>query len=275
MITSSSWPPAQAALAARIGEVLESEAAIRAAWIAGSLGEGAGDRWSDVDVHYAVEDRSLEHVGRDHRRLVDAIGPSVRVEPLGSPPALVVVFGPGWERYDLYLRPLSQVKAAPPVGIHVLFDRVGLFPAESVPPAPAGTPYWPGPLVNGFIYILGCAPIVAGRGEIGIAIHGVATQRWSLMQLMLAENGHHPAGGVKRVNAFLAPEQRDVIMRQPPLENTVESIVHGHVAVARDFLSRARRLAAATGAEYPVEYERAAVRWVESELHVSLDLEQC
>jgi aminoglycoside phosphotransferase (APT) family kinase protein len=265
------WPGAQAALAARIGEVLAREPEIAAAWVAGSLGEGAGDRWSDVDVHIAVEDSVFERVAGDHRRLVDAIGPTARVEPLGSPPAVVVVFGLPWERYDFHLRRLSQVRNAPPAGVRVLFDRVGVFPAQVVPPPGPGAPYWPEAVVNGFIYILGCAPIVAGRLEIGIGIHGVAAQRWYLMQLMLAENGHRLAGGIKRVNSFLTPDQREVIERQPPLENTVASVVEGHLAVAREFLPRARRLAAATGAIYPMEYEQATVTWVEGELGVRIE----
>src|SRR5579872_1031017 len=47
---SRTMTPQQRRLADRISEVLQSDARIEAAWLAGSLGRNEGDAFSDVDI---------------------------------------------------------------------------------------------------------------------------------------------------------------------------------------------------------------------------------
>ena len=92
--------PEQAELVDKARALLESEARIEAAWLAGSLGQGGGDSWSDVDL--------LALCGEGQRGEVSAaLADATRrqFEPL----LLNVLFGgavlnvvlPEWQRLDI------------------------------------------------------------------------------------------------------------------------------------------------------------------------------
>ncbi len=100
-----------------------------------------------------------------------------------------------------------------------------------------------------------------GRDELLVAMFGVAILRNHLIDLLLLENGVE-RGGAKRVNPLLTEEQRRALANLPPESPTHESLIEVHLAYARLFLPRARRLMAARGRPYPEAFERATFAYL-------------
>ena len=150
-----------------------------------------------------------------------------------------------------------------------LFDRAHLL--DQVPPAaPVHVePWFPREAVDWFFYMLGNIVTVVGRDDAALAMLGVLTVRDTcLVPLLLAERGVVRRGGVKRMNYWLSPEQRQLIESVPPLVATVDSVVDAQLHLARIFIQRGRALALRVGAEWPAGLETATLRHVESGLGI-------
>ena len=100
-----------------------------------------------------------------------------------------------------------------------------------------------------------------------------------LVRLLLGEQGlestrEHTMGNpfpfTKRLRCYLTDEQNQLLESLPPLAPTLDSVIEGYVALAEAFLPRAKRLAASTGTQWPVDYERASVTFFERMVGVSL-----
>lgn len=257
------------ALVERATEVLAADPRVLAAWLVGSLANGDADAFSDVDLRCAVADEAYEDVRETWRALVDRIAPTVSVRPL---PGLAggVCVTPGWLRFDLVVHAASDLDVRECLP---LFDRAGLLP-EPRPVSPRrGEPFLPEEAVALFLYMLGNMVAVVGRGEVVPGMNGVAVVRdAALVPLLLAENGIRTLRDerspsmfpfTKRLRGHLTGEQNALLASLPPLAPAMDSVVDSYAALARAFLPRARALAAATGAEWPEAYERAAVAYFE------------
>jgi hypothetical protein len=67
---------------------------------------------------------------------------------------------------------------------------------------------------------------------------------------------------VKRLNAYLTPEQRTMLEALPPISAHRDSVIEGHLAVASEFLPRARVLLES----WPHELESATLAHLAREL---------
>jgi hypothetical protein len=103
----------------------------------------------------------------------------------------------------------------------------------------------------------GLAPVVTARGEWESAVVGTGMMVGLLAELMQLENRTLRVGGALRLSERLTPEQRTFIESLPPIHADAESAAATHDALLRDFLPRARRLAAQFDFEYPIELEHA------------------
>ena len=74
----------------------------------------------------------------------------------------------------------------------------------------------------------------------------------------------------KRLHPYLTDEQNALLESLPPLAPNLDSVIEGYVALAEAFLPRAKRLAAATGAQWPDRYEKASVAYFERMVGVKL-----
>jgi predicted nucleotidyltransferase len=72
--------PDREALLTRIVHTLERDARVAAAWLAGSIGRGEDDTWSDLDLHVAVYDEHLATFWADRDRLYERIGRPVLIQ---------------------------------------------------------------------------------------------------------------------------------------------------------------------------------------------------
>lgn len=132
----------RAALIAQATSILSADARVVAAWLAGSLGRGDADAYSDVDLWVVVRDDDIVAVRDGRRQFVEVLGPPVLISeaPQNAPPGGAYLWtlyqgkhGP--QHVDWNWLPESGAKV--PADAKVLFDKLGLAPAEEsrrVPP---------------------------------------------------------------------------------------------------------------------------------------------
>lgn len=265
----------QLALLEHAVEVLHADERILAAWLAGSFATGEADPWSDLDIHCLVEDDvAAELAGEGWKGLLGAVTPAVMATSF--PPGTVGGFAltPEWIHVDLVLRPRSSFDPAKhAAGARALVDRIGVL--DDLPPAPPVEvdPWFPKETVDWFFYMLGNIVTVVGRDDAALAMLGVLTVRDTcLVPLFFAERGIQRRGGMKRLNHWLSPEQRQVLESLPPLVATVDSVVDAQLHLARIFIERGRALAVRLGAEWPDALEAATIAHVEKGLGTSTGL---
>lgn len=263
--------PAQQALIDRIAALLRAEPRVDAAWLAGSLGKGGGDAFSDVDTLVLAKDGLAGEVA-------GALGEAIKA---AVDPALLNVHGYGrvlsavtedWQRFDVTVLQGEEINRYDAAKLTPLFNRGTRTPPVKPVVAYRCTPETLRPLVIEFIRVMGLTPVAMGRREFELALSGVDILRRSTFDLMLEENGIAPAdrGGALHRNNMLTAEQQAEFRTIPPQAATRESVLAVNAAYARIFLPRARRLAAAIAMEWPERFEQATRRHLSATLGLDL-----
>ncbi|MEI9886362.1 MAG: nucleotidyltransferase domain-containing protein [Rhizomicrobium sp.] len=253
--------PAQQSLLDAITRVLSADARIESAWLSGSLGKGAGDEFSDVDVTVVAPEPSFDAVLKHHTADLSAIAPVVHRFVHGFDRVVSSVTD-DWQRFDLtFLKPAEF--AAMPLGeVRPLFNRG--TPEKPAPAAPP--PHIPQAariehLVREFLRILGLAPGAMGRGEYLASLEGVGMLRRMVIDLMREKNGTASVpGSAIHVNVHLTGEQRRALEALPPLGANRESLLAMNRALWRIFRPLGQELCAQTGAPWPAAFEDATRR---------------
>lgn len=246
-------------LIARLQAFLDGMPHVDAAWLAGSLGAGGGDAFSDVDLLVLVGDGKLEEAQRAIVSELDTVSPPVLVNQLFGGRVINVV-SKGWQRFDFVLVQKGELSRYNSGRLTLLFNR-----SDATPPARKDIPYRPqaaalAPIVQEFLRVLGLLSVVMGREEYVIALSGIEHLRRLTIDLMLEDNAVSPAarGGALHRNPLLSMEQRVALKSLPPLSANRDSVLEGHRAFAAIFLPRAKALAARIGMEWPDALEAAA-----------------
>lgn len=253
--------------------LLLAETQVEALWLAGSLGKGEGDEYSDVDLLVLTADGAAAELSRRlAARLPEVVEP-VLVNRLYGGRVLNVVTD-DWRRFDLSLIEASDLARYDATDLTPLFNRSGRGPPPAVPKPPYRTP----PervveLANEFLRVLGLSVGALGRQEHQLALTGIDILRRLTLDLMLEENNVSPAarGGALRRNPFLTDTQRAQLASLPPLSADNESVIASNRAFARIFLPRAKRLASRVGVAWPAPFELATRRRLKSRLGIDLD----
>lgn len=241
---------------------------IRGAWFGGSLARGIADEWSDLDLHVLVPDPAAV----DGAAWMGALTPLVLADPIPGVEGGFIFVTPDWVHVDLVVHGVDGFGQLDLPSL-VLIDRDGLVRDIPGSPIMATEPYFPDDQVRLFCYVMGNLPVVIHRGEVVAASAGTAMMRDRLLvPLMLAENGIHKADGAKRLNRYLTDDQHAALEALPPIAIDRSAILAAQVAIAEQYLSRARALARLCGCEYPSELEAAAVRTWRTELGLQLEL---
>jgi len=261
----------QQALLDAIVRVLSADPAIEAAWLGGSLGRGAGDAYSDVDVVALVGDGPAAEAGLRHASAADRIVRPVLVTPPFGGRILNVVTE-DWDRFDIsFVEPpeLARYRAGRLVE---LFNRGERGPPEGLPPPYAASPETVLPLVNEFLRVIGLLPLGVGREEWLVAVAGIGILRQLALDLMLEENGVGPGerGGALRRNPLLTLEQRQTLEGLSPVAANRASVIEASLQLAALFLPRARNLAGRVGAAWPEAFEAATRRHLKAQLGLEL-----
>ena len=252
-----------------IGKLLREEGRVGAAWLAGSLGRGQGDSFSDVDLLVLVEDGTLIEVSSALVARLSTVVRPVHVNKLFGGRVLNVVTA-DWQRFDLSFIQREDLARHNGALLESLFNRSGrTLPVEHERPYRTA-PDRLLPLVQEFLRVLGLAVVVVGREEYAVALSGIEHLRRLTFDLMMEENSVAPGrrGGALRRNSLFNAEQRARLESLPPLVAQRASVIEGHRALAELFLPRARRLAAEIAMVWPSDFEEATRRYLEANLQV-------
>ncbi|MFI4934972.1 MAG: hypothetical protein ACHP7N_10165 [Caulobacterales bacterium] len=238
--------------------------------MAGSLGRGKGDQFSDVDVLVLAADGRLDAVVARYVRDVSPIAEPGLVTPLFGGRLLSVVTA-DWRRFDLAFAEAGDLGRYDSAALTPLFNRAGRSP-----PRGGYITYRPQPeqllrLVNEFLRILGLSVAGIGREEYVLGLTGVDLLRKLTMDLMLEENAVAPIdrGGALHRNPLLTPEQRLEFDTLAPVVADRDGIIAANLALAERFLPRARRLADRIGMVWPSAFEASTRRHLQQSLGVS------
>ncbi len=247
-----------------------AEASVEAAWVAGSLGKGGGDEYSDVDLLLLAADGASAAVSASLASKLEAVARPVLVNRLFGGRVLSVVTD-DWQRFDLSFIEGPDLERYNATELTELFNRGGRNPPFKPETAYEPTPERLLPLVQEFLRVLGLLVGAMGREEYELSLNGVDLLRRMTMDLMLEENGVGPAqrGGALRRNPFLTAEQRAALTAIPPVWADREALLAANRALAAIFLPRARRLADRIGMVWPTALEDATRR----NLQLKLDLD--
>jgi len=248
----------QQALVDALVACLEREPGIEALWVAGSLGAGHGDAYSDVDLlALAGPDGWAALSAKLQSDLVPALD-VVLLNPLFGGRVLNAVTA-DWGRFDITLVERDGLARYDARVLTPLFNR-----GDAGPPTKADVPYRTSPerltaMASEFLRVLGLAPVSLGRKEYVLALTVIDIQRRAIVELMHEENGLAPdkRGGALHPNRHLTDEQKAALAALPHVIAEPESIAAGDLALARLFLARARPFAERIGAAWPQAFEEA------------------
>ena len=253
-----------------IAHRLDAEPDVEALWLAGSLGKGGGDAFSDVDLLVLTADGAAGEVSAKLARDLASALRVVLVNSLYGGRVLNMVTD-DWARFDLTLVQREDLQRYDADALTPIFNK-----GPSTPPVQPKTPYRTSPdqlltMVKEFLRVVGLTPVAMGREEYELALTGIDLLRRMTFDLMLEENSISPAmrGGALHRNPMLTAEQRADLSALPAIAADRASVIAGTAAFARLFLPRARRLAAEIGMDWPTEFEDATRR----HLMKSLDLQ--
>jgi hypothetical protein len=266
-----SWVPA------RLRECLdtvvaacERQPAILAAWVGGSLARATADDWSDIDLHLLVT--HPEEFQRGIKDWFARATPVVLADEIPGVAGGFLFVTPEWVHVDIVVHG-SEGFVQDEFPARVLLDRKGVV--RDVPASAeemVGEPYVPHDQIRLYLYFMGVTVTVVHRREWLALAQGAAGFRDSLLiPLMLAENGIRKTDGAKRLNPYLTAEQIAALEALPPVGSDPDDLIDAHTAIAREYLTRARRLTAMLDEPWPTALEAASLDLWRRELGIDLE----
>ena len=244
---------------------------VRALFLSGSYGNGMADAYSDIDFILVAGGGASDAVAALWRDAISRTGEIVLWRDRTTRRSLINAITADWMRTDVVIVKPDDMRAEAQSGLRPLFDHDGIFDhlaknSKDKARDLARITYQ----IEEFIRILGLLHLVAGREEYLNGVLGVFHLRNLLVELMVEETAAPDRGGALHLNRLLTDEQKDVLTALPaPLPNR-DALISAHLAYARAYLPRARRLCAEWGAAWPERFE--AVTW--QHLRSSLGIER-
>ncbi|MCY4059124.1 MAG: nucleotidyltransferase domain-containing protein [Gammaproteobacteria bacterium] len=248
----------QADLIALLAQWLKSQRAVAGAFLGGSFGRGDADDYSDVDIYVVTaESAQIRTVANALADGLDKVTSILFSKTLPNARTINAITTE-WLRFDLTVVSPPELAFLAKSELEPLFDRSGALEtirhSDQQPPTP--TPDHLLDIVNEFIRVLGLTVVVKGRDDVVVAQNGVELLRGMLIRVMVMENRPQFRRGVLALRQDLTTDQFTVLAALPPLKANWPSIFARTAAISREFLPRARRLAAELGAAWPEEFER-------------------
>ncbi|MXY58113.1 MAG: nucleotidyltransferase domain-containing protein [Gammaproteobacteria bacterium] len=248
----------QADLIALLAQWLKSQRAVAGAFLGGSFGRGDADDYSDVDIYVVTaESAQIQTVANALADGLDRVTSILFSKTLPNARTINAITTE-WLRFDLTVVSPPELAFLAKSELEPLFDRSGALEtirhSDQQPPTP--TPDHLLDIVNEFIRVLGLTVVVKGRDDVVVAQNGVELLRGMLIRVMVMENRPQCRRGVLALRQDLTTDQFTVLAALPPLQANWPSIFARTTAISREFLPRARRLAAELGATWPEEFER-------------------
>jgi hypothetical protein len=181
------------ALRDRVLQLAEKDERVVAGAIVGSLALGGGDRYSDLDLTFAIADHMpVADVLSDWTRTLSDESGAVRLADLERSPTIYRVFLLSDSlQFDLSMTPAAQFRPAGP-RFRLLFGNIAAGEAE--PPTPVGGLFIPTPAIAediygwGVIYALHARACIE-RGRLWQAEHYVGAVRDHALSLACLREG--------------------------------------------------------------------------------------
>lgn len=241
----------------RVSAMLRQRGDVEALWLAGSLGAGEGDAFSDVDfLVLTPQDKIATLPETLVSQMREAFSPVFVNDIFGR---VLNFIAPDWTRFDLNLVTPPELNRFDGTALKPLFNK-----GSHTPPAQPKAQYAPLPaavekLCTEFLRVLGLSAVGLGRGEYDVLLQGLDHLRRMTIDLMLEENAVPPAkrGGALKRYPFLTTAQRADLGSIPAAGADRAGIVAANEAFARIFLPRAKALCTRTGADWPQLFETA------------------
>ena len=254
-------------LIAAIGRVMTNKEAVRGLFLSGSFGRGSADEWSDVDLiaFAAPEDQSA--VAEDWRDTLGAITPIVFWNELNQGGLIINAISEEWLRCDLAIMAPGDLGLCAKSNMKPLIDRDGVYATlrETLPPRKpnAGLVKY---LIHEFIRMLGLMPVAVGRQEYVTMVLGVGMLRDHLTTLLMQDVIDPDPGGILHQSKVLPPTVMAMLAALPYPGPERDDLIAANVAIAREFMPRARAMAQRLDLVWPDAFEAATRRRLASTL---------
>lgn len=243
---------------ATIAGALRDRPVVRALMLSGSHGCGRADAYSDIDFVMVSTEGATDEVASLWRDAVERTGEIVLWWDRTARPALINAITADWTRTDVVILHPDQMGSQVQAGLEPVFDHDGLHaglprdaPLRRPDPARLRRQF------EEFIRVLGLLHLAAGREEYILGVAGVFHLRSKLIDLLVEETAAPDRGGALHLNRLLTEEQKDLVTALTPPVAERDAMIATHLAYARAYLPRARRLAARWGVEWPERFETA------------------
>ena len=247
--------------------LLQSDPRIRAAWLAGSLGRGDADRYSDIDLHVVLAEADLAAFQAGVEEWLGAWRPLVLCNLLFDGKMVNALTADG-VRIDLWPHTEERISLQPGKG-RVLHDPAGLIHFDLAPVAPDERAIAAGleAQIKEFWRCIALTPVVLGRDEKIVAVQGLSVEVGLLTNILIAGGRIERDAGVKKLNRFLPEQARVAIEQALTLDGlTIASLARAHLALAQIVAEHGPAIAASHGFAYPSALEAAVLRFVHAEI---------
>jgi hypothetical protein len=250
-------PTAYVGLLRAVVDLLSAREDVRALWVSGSVGRGAADAGSDLDVVVTVADETFE--GLAEPGTWAPLDPLLCLDLPFLPGAAVITTRDGL-RLDVVMERVSDLPTTAYRHRLVVFDRHGLT-------VPAPTPQ-PGPdprvlhdLVVEFLRQSAIFPAaVLAREDWLLGQESVIAYRSLLYRVFVEANQPLPTMGVKQWSSRLTRGQYDVLAALPLPAAERRSVVSAIEAARRALRGPGRSAVEDAGAVWPVELDEEMAR---------------
>jgi hypothetical protein len=259
-------------IVAAVNTAFADNEAVRGLFLSGSFGRGTADEWSDVDLLAIVAKDDQRGVADQFRTALNDLAPVVYWNELDRGGFLINAVTEDWLRSDLNMVEPAAFGQKARNAIIPLIDRDGIFDSlpDALPPrspSPQALRYQ----INEFIRVLGLTPVAMGREEYLTAVMGHGLLRGLLTDLFMLDVTLPDPGGILHLSKLLPAWQIQLMRDLPFPDATRDAVISANLAVAREFMPRARAMAERLNVDWPEAFEAATRRMLEERLGVKTD----
>lgn len=261
----------QADLIQRVTEVLNSDETIGGAFLGGSYGRDEADNYSDVDVYVVVaEADQIQEVLTHLTNVVSEITPLLFYKVLQNARTINCITV-DWLRFDLTVVNGFELLFLTGGKVKPLFDRMGLSfpPTDENAAQPLRSPDELLDVANEFIRVLGLSVVAKGREDLVVAQKGTNLLWDMLIRVMVMANGVSVRRGVLALRKDLTNKQLEILTTLPA-GSSWSSVFERTEAIAHHFFQISKDLAQELGAEWPHEFERVTLNYLEENLDLQI-----
>ena len=246
---------------------LAADQRVRGLYLGGSMGRGTADEWSDIDFIITAEPADQAAIAHAWKDLLQSIAPIVFWNQMDGERMVLNAITEDWLRCDVAIQPPHTLLTRAQDRVRPLIDLDAVYPTlPATMPPKAPNPGYVRYVIHEFIRMLGLMPVGVGRGEFVTMALGLGMMRDHVAGLMMQSVTDPDPGGILHQSKVLPPEDMAVLraLPYPPLER--EALIEANLAIARQFMPRARALAKQLDIAWPDAFEAATRRRLASTL---------